>query len=237
MGQRAKDFLSSFNRIEKWLREHLDNPSSMGFSELTRRVSRQKNSELAQFEDDLIQMAQLRNAIVHEQVADDFIIAEPNKWAVTRIQSIEKRLLSPQKVLPQFAKNVTGFEMDISIEKLLRIVAKKQFSQFPIYDSGVFQGLITVRGIGLWVAMESAQGTIKLEGKKASDLLNKNYKQSNYQFVSEDTNIFVIEKLFSEQTRLEAILITRNGDPNGNLLGIIRPRDLYTISEKDESNC
>lgn len=233
MGQRAQDFLSSFNRIEKWLRERLDNPANMGFSELTRRVSRQRNSELAQFEDDLIQMAQLRNAIVHEQIANDFIIAEPNEWAVERIQTIEKYLLSPEKVLPRFAKKVTGFEMDISVEKLLSIVAKKQFSQFPIYDSGVFKGLITVRGIGLWLAIESSQGTVNLAGKKASDLLIKNYKQSNYQFVSADTTVFNIEKLFSEQIRLEAILITKDGNPNGNLLGIVRPRDLYTISEKD----
>lgn len=233
MGQRAQDFLSSFNRIEKWLRERLDNPVNMGFSELTRRVSRQRNSELAQFEDDLIQMAQLRNAIVHEQIANDFIIAEPNQWAVERIQTIEKFLLSPEKVLPRFSKKVTGFEMDISVEKLLSIVAKKQFSQFPIYDSGVFKGLITVRGIGLWLAIESSQGTVNLAGKKASDLLIKNYKQSNYQFVSADTTVFNIEKLFSEQIRLEAILITKDGNPNGNLLGIVRPRDLYTISEKD----
>ena len=233
MGQRAQDFLSSFNRIEKWLRERLDNPSNMGFSELTRRVSRQRNSELAQFEDDLIQMAQLRNAIVHEQIANDFIIAEPNEWAVERIQKIENLLLSPKKVLPRFAKNVTGFDINLSVEKLLSIVAKKQFSQFPIYDSGIFKGLITVRGIGLWLAIESSQGTVNLEGKKASDLLIKNYKQSNYRFVSKDTTVLDIEKLFSEQIRLEAILITKDGDPNGNLLGIIRPRDLYTISEKD----
>ena len=55
------------------------------------------------------ELAQLRNAIVHDQVADDFVIAEPNDWAVTRIKQIEESLLRPEKVLPRFGKKVTGF--------------------------------------------------------------------------------------------------------------------------------
>ena len=31
-------------------------------------------------------MAQLRNAIVHERIADDFVIAEPNEWAVQQVK-------------------------------------------------------------------------------------------------------------------------------------------------------
>ena len=30
------------------------------------------------YEDDLLQLAQLRNAIVHDRIAVDFVIAEPN---------------------------------------------------------------------------------------------------------------------------------------------------------------
>lgn len=42
-------------------------------------------------------MAQLRNAIVHERIADDFVIAEPNEWAVQRIETIEQALTKPEK--------------------------------------------------------------------------------------------------------------------------------------------
>lgn len=42
MGDRAEEFLSSFNRIEKWFREQLNNPTNMGFSEMVRRLSRKK---------------------------------------------------------------------------------------------------------------------------------------------------------------------------------------------------
>ncbi|MEI5992636.1 CBS domain-containing protein [Candidatus Enterococcus mansonii] len=233
MGERAAEFLSSFNRIEKWFREQLNNPTNMGFSEMVRRLSRKKDSHIPRFQDDLLQMAQLRNAIVHEQISTDFVIAEPNEWAVNRIHAIEKELISPEKVLPRFAKKVTGFDITISIKDILAIVARKQYSQFPIYDDGLFKGLITVRGLGIWLAVESSKGDIQLEGKKAAELLITNYKGSNYQFVSKETTVFQVEEMFVNQFRLEAILITKDGDPNGNLLGIIRPRDLYNNLEKE----
>ncbi len=49
-------------------------------------------------------MAQLRNAIVHEKIGENFVIAEPNQWVVTRIQQIEQALLQPETVLPKFGK-------------------------------------------------------------------------------------------------------------------------------------
>ncbi|WP_207694944.1 CBS domain-containing protein [Enterococcus sp. DIV0212c] len=233
MGERAEEFLSSFNRIEKWFREQLNNPTSMGFSEMVRRLARKKDSQITLFQDDLLQMAQLRNAIVHERISTDFVIAEPNDWAVQRMQEIEQALISPEKVLPRFSKKVTGFDVNISIKEILSIVARKQYSQFPIYDDGVFKGLITVRGIGIWLAIESSKGDIHLEDRKASELLVNNYKGSNYQFVSKETTVFQVEEMFVTQVRLEAILITKDGNPNGSLLGIIRPRDLYNNLEKE----
>lgn len=99
MASGADQFLSSFNRIEKRLRDELDNPRNMGFSEMVRRLSKSKNINVRRAEDDLLQMAQLRNAIVHEKIGENFVIAEPNEWVVNRIQEIERSLLAPEKVM------------------------------------------------------------------------------------------------------------------------------------------
>ncbi|MTD38991.1 CBS domain-containing protein [Erwinia sp. CPCC 100877] len=233
MGARAEQFLSSFNRIEKWLREQLNNPANMGFSEMVRKLASKRELQVAFYQDDLLQMAQLRNAIVHERISTDFVIAEPNEWAVNRMLVIEKNLIRPEKVLPRFAKKVTGFDLTIPIKDILAIVARKQYSQFPIYDRGIFKGLITTRGLAVWLAVESLKGDIHLQGRKAAELVERNYKESNYHFVSRETTIYQVEEMFRSQIRLEAVLITKDGNPNGNLLGIIRPRDLYNILEKE----
>ncbi|MBV6552659.1 hypothetical protein KTN00_16880, partial [Acinetobacter soli] len=70
----------------------------MGFSEMVRRLSKQKQGDIKKYEEDLFQMAQLRNAIVHEKIGENFVIAEPNQWVVTRIQQIEQALLQPETV-------------------------------------------------------------------------------------------------------------------------------------------
>ncbi|MGJ0996748.1 CBS domain-containing protein [Enterococcus casseliflavus] len=227
MASGADQFLSSFNRIEKRLRDELDNPRNMGFSEMVRRLSKSKNINVRRAEDDLLQMAQLRNAIVHEKIGENFVIAEPNEWVVNRIQEIEHSLLAPEKVMPRFAKRVTGFEKHLPLPELLKIVAQKRYSQFPIYDNGRFLGLITLRMLGYWLAKESLHGEIKLAGRTADELLAGDGKRSNYCFVSAETTIVEVEELFQKNALLEAVLITKDKNPNGNLLGIIRPRDIF----------
>ncbi|HAQ0355509.1 TPA: hypothetical protein IWO52_001230, partial [Enterococcus faecium] len=68
-------FLISFNRIEKWMRDEMGNARNMGFTELVRRLAQRKQLMIRKYEDDLLQLAQLRNAIVHDRIAVDFVIA------------------------------------------------------------------------------------------------------------------------------------------------------------------
>ena len=42
-----------------------------------------------------------------------------------------------------------------------------------------------------------------------------------------------LNKCFGEQPRLEAVLISKSGHPNGELVGIVRPRDLASIHRKE----
>ncbi len=90
MGERADAFLSSFNRIEKWLNDQLDNPQNMGFNQMVRRLSNREELPVKTYENDLLQISQLRNAIVHEQIDDDFVIAEPNQWILDRIKKLKR---------------------------------------------------------------------------------------------------------------------------------------------------
>lgn len=229
MGQQANTFLTSFNRIEKWLKDEFDSPKNMGFTQMVRRLASRTDLPIKHYEDDLIQISQLRNAIIHEQVREDFVIAEPNQWIVHRILTIEAALLKPELVLPRFGKKVTGFEQTLALTELLRVVARKRYSQFPLYDKGKFTGLITLRDIGYWVSRESLNGNLYFENKFAKDLFLSDGKTTNYEFVSEDCSILTAEAMFKDEPLLEAILITKDGNQNGDLLGIIRPRDMLNL--------
>lgn len=226
VGQQADLFLPSFTRIEKWLKSQLNNPKNMSFVEMVRRLAKQNETEIKKYEDDLLQFAQLRNAIIHERISTNFVIAEPNEWTIQRIQKIESRLIDPQKVYPLFKKKVTTFCYQDSLQELLRVINERGYSQFPIYDGHEFKGLVTVHGLGLWLASQVAGDQITISRKKIEDILRSDRRRKNYQFVHQNQFVFQVEKIFSENPTLEAVMITENGDENEKLLGIIRPRDL-----------
>ena len=102
-------FLISFNRIEKWMRDEMGNARNMGFTELVRRLAQRKQLMIRKYEDDLLQLAQLRNAIVHDRIAVDFVIAEPNDWTVKRIQLIEQELIQPRNRTTSICKTCNRF--------------------------------------------------------------------------------------------------------------------------------
>lgn len=84
VGKQAELFLAAFNRIEKWLKNEYDGKQVPGFSELVRRLSQRKDLQVKSYRDDLLELAQLRNAIVHDRISPDFVIAEPNEWVIKK---------------------------------------------------------------------------------------------------------------------------------------------------------
>ncbi|EOT44503.1 CBS domain-containing protein [Enterococcus columbae] len=231
----ADTFLASFNRIEKWLRAKLDSPSSMGFSQMVRLVSKKGHVSVKKYEEDLYQFAQLRNAIVHDKVLPEFVIAEPNDWAVIRIQEIEQALIKPKTIGQLFSKKVVMFEKNTPLLELLKIAEKKKYSQFPLQHQGQLIGVITLRMLGYWFARYATQNQLlNLQNLTANDLLMADGKKSNYLLLDQAVSCDEAESLFHQQPTLEVIFITEVVSNNLSIVGIIRPRDFINIEEKSE---
>lgn len=224
---RSELFLISFNRIEKWLRKQLDFPSNMGVSEMIRRMKKKTDFPITDFEYDLVEFSQLRNAIVHNKIEKDFIIAEPNQWAVDRILEIEEKLMHPKTVQSYIGGKVKVFEATIPLKEILHIIVEKEYSQFPIYQNGKFRGLITTRGLGMWFAKHFDVAVTMLDVYTALDILDADTKRDAVRFLKPSDYEFKAISLFKDNPRLEAILITEDGRGNSKLLGIISPKDLF----------
>lgn len=227
MGDQANKFLAAFNRIEKWMRDEIDVPNNMGFSEIVRRLSKRHDLLVRRYQDDLIEIAQLRNAIVHDRISPDFVIAEPNEWVIKKLEKIEMDLTRPEKVIPRFKKHVTGFDKNTTLTSILTIIAEKRYSQFPIYDGGKFLGLVTAHGLGIWMAMQDHDTSIRINGQTIQVVLESDRKRNNYRFINEDTHVFQAIELFLKDPTIEALLITKDGNPDGNLIGIMRPKEVF----------
>lgn len=233
MVSHAERFLVAFNAIEQNLKEQLDLKRHFSFARMI-EYGRKKHPLIEKHEVDLKKFSELRNVIVHERVSPGFIIAEPHMSIVEKIESIRDEITKPKRVFPNYEKNVRTLKTTDVLGTALSLVQRHRYSQFPVYDSGSFVGLLTNNGIANWFAHHAAKMNGSLNEVAISELLNFEKHVNNVLFVAKDVYLFEVKEMFihhleKKMTRLEAVLITETGRRNEKLLGIITPYDVIRL--------
>lgn len=142
-------------------------------------------------------------------------------------------LTQPVTVGTMFARTVHTFDAEDSLAKVLRIVRERNFMQLPIYRNEEFIGLITSAGLARWLVQTVDEKVISREITTMGDILKYEKAGENHRFIASNTSVYEAEEIFKhsivEGSRLEALLITRNGKKEEKLTGIITPIDLIKI--------
>lgn len=123
----ARRFINSYNKIDSKMRALYNFKPSQSFSDMVRR-SAQENSVIRKFEDELMDYARLRNAIVHQSM-DGEIIAVPCDSVVEKIEYIEKLLYAPPTIgetMPD--KRIVSVDEQMSVKQVLLLVARTNYS-------------------------------------------------------------------------------------------------------------
>ncbi|WP_010650253.1 CBS domain-containing protein [Oceanobacillus massiliensis] len=230
MYSNSERFLSAFNRIEKVLKSLLIK-KEMGFSRAV-RVLRDENAVIKRYTDDLLEYAELRNAIVHNKIDVAFAIAEPHDSVVEQVERIERELTQPREVDPLFMKEVVVFQQDEPLANMLEVVNQKGITKFPIYKGDEFLGLITHKGITKWLAKGLRNSSEPVLDARLTDILQCE-TGDNYKFIKSGTSVYEAIEIFKEQIgkgiRIEALLITRKGTKSEKLLGIVTNWDIMEV--------
>ncbi|MUK88863.1 CBS domain-containing protein [Ornithinibacillus sp. L9] len=228
MYKNSEKFLAAFNRIEKALRQELQNSKGIGFAKAVKILAKY-NSIVSKYSDDLLEYAELRNAIVHDKIDTMHAIAEPHDSVVKHIEKIEKDITQPKVVIPMFSRRVVSFQVKDSLSDVLEAIHEKGFSKFPVYYEDEFKGLFTESAITKWLAdnkFSSGSETLIEE-------ILPYQKNSNFKFIGRDTTVYEAIGIFKDQiekgNRIDALLITENGKNSEELLGIITSWDMMGI--------
>lgn len=228
----SERFIVAYNRIEKLLTEKANTDEYCPFYRLIDKV-KITNSVVRKYEDDLRELGDLRNAIVHNRTDIDYVIAEPHDEIVERIELIEQKLSNPLTVGALFGCKVHTLQAEDSLTAVLKVMADSRFTQVPIYQNGKFKGLITAADITYWLAGHSTEDAIPREIPTLSEVYDHENRNVSFEFVDKDLSVYEAEDYFkraiTKGTRLEALLITDNAQSDGELMGIIRPFDLLKI--------
>lgn len=233
MASNGERFLAAFNKLDKSLKSDLNIQRHTSFARMV-ESAKKRHPIVQKYENDLKKFAELRNVIVHEQIAPDYIIAEPHIDLVEKIESIVEKLTMPEKVYPRYKRKVRTFQYYGQLGEVLEVIKHKSFTQFPIYNGGQFMGLLTNNGISAWLAHNQDQCAMSINNVLLNEVFQFEKHCHNVMFVSRDKYVFEIKDLFitnfnRKMTRLDALLITNNGHRHEDLLGIITPFDVIRM--------
>lgn len=224
----SEAFLNAFAKIERHLRRVTAAKPWMPFVQLVSRASK-FSPEVRRFREDLREFADLRNAIVHDRMHDE-VIAEPNAWAVERIDMIANLLTAPPAVIPLFEKRVFVIDEDQSLGEAVRLMRKHSFSKLPVQGpDGVYVGLLTANTIARWLGAVSGE-SVNLRKTTVREVVGHTENGESEVFVPAATSVFEVYEQFhraeSRGKTLEAVMITHDGLPSSKIIGIITISDL-----------
>jgi len=218
-------FLTAYNKIDHFLRGRIIVDREQGFKKVVHEYGQKYPSW--PHKDALLLLADLRNVLTHNRVEVYEYLSVPTEPVVWKIEQIRDSLIEPQKVIPAFQRNVLTVSLEDSLLHVLKLVRENNYSQFPVYKDGEFQGLITENGIAFWLASHVKEmSLVEFEEQTVKDVLFFEEQRKNYLFIGRTTPVYEANGLFMKERFLEAVLITKNGKKTEKLLGIMTRWDL-----------
>ena len=233
---RSTEFLDAFASIEKHLRKISQSSKDTSIPQMIASLKREKSfSEIRAVENDLRELADLRNAIVHER-GEGAILAVPNETAVDLIKSTLKRIAQPAKIFPYFRRQgIETFLATQAIGDLVESIYQNSYSQFPIYDNKGFVDLLTSNTVARWLGSVAKNDLVSLNDTTIEQVLECTENRDHVKFMSRECSVFEAIELFNDHegkgTRLEAILISQNGIESEKIIGMIAYSDMPQLIE------
>ena len=228
----ARRFIQSYNNIDYTIRTRYNLNRSMGFSELIRK-SVALNYIVRKYEDDLIDFGRLRNAIVHGN--EDYIMAEPHIDVVEQIEKIGRMLTAPPKALELVCRrDVLTISASQSMKDAIMLIASSSYSNIPAYNDkgeiiGIANGQKILDSFGKHL-LSGGKADSFLNNVKIEDMLSKIENSNYYIFANKDLTVEEALEFFHDNSKLLAILVTKNGGAKEKPLGIITGSDVIKMN-------
>lgn len=133
---------------------------------------------------------------------------------------------------PKNRRSVETISIQDTLARVLKIIDRRDYSQFPVYEDKQFRGLLTENGVTRWLAHHVVKtlSLVELDDIPVAQVLQNEEKRKNYQFVSREMLVDDIRALFAKQALLEAVLITASGKQAEKLLGVATRWDVLHLA-------
>jgi CBS domain-containing protein len=223
----ADELVQLLNELDDHFARLPDARRWRGFVERLENGAR-RDPVIRRWRDDLREFAELRNAVIHSRGYPEKVIAEPSEEALQQLRDIAAKIIDPPR-LSRFAGEVHTFTPSTPLLNALQFMGRRHISQVPVLDGEAVQ-LLTSDGIARWLEAQATADVISLGETRVEHVLAHEH-ENNCVFMRsnatlDEARLAFEEELKSGRRRLRAILVTKDGKPGGNILGIVTPGDL-----------
>ena len=230
---RAGEFIQLFNQLADHLRNFLGVDRGVSFPQMINLASR-KDPIVRRNAIRLREYGELRNAIVHHTSYPEEVIAEPVEGVVSRFRQIVDNITAPKLLLPTFRKPVKCFSPDDHLLDALSVMRDNDYAQVVVRDGGILT-VLTSRGLSRWLEKQANSDVVSIKDVKVRAALSLEGQDpclvmAGSRSVDEAQQAFV-DSLIRKKRRIFAIIITENGKPEEEPLGIVTPGDLLGVVE------
>ncbi len=236
--KRSREFLDIFKEIEQHLQSESEFSGHQSFHNLIDEF-REKHSVIEFYYDQLRHIRNIRNLLVHNHE----FYAVPNEKSLEVLKKIKDIIKNPPSVIPLFEKEVLTASADSFLIEAARTMRENDFSQVPVIDSkNHIIDLLTSNSIARWLGSLDNNENIDVSARnvRVEDVLEYKEGHCRYEIVDRRTSVVEVLNLFKEASkrgeRLEAIIITDEGNKEGDQKGIITGSDVTSIYDNIDLN-
>ncbi len=229
-------FLDAYNAIDKALRIQYNFKTTISFSDLIRRCA-DLNSVIRSHENDLINFARLRNAIVHSS-DNNKVIAEPHLDVVELMEKIAKLITTPPLVIDILRQRpVTVIDATRSLYDLIKETGKTGHGMIPAYRDNFLIGIVRWRKLieDLATILDTTNLDNFIRQTSIENYLRLYPQAGHFSIVSKNITIEQALTIFNNNRKIAGILLTENGTATERPIGFLTNADLIDLVKIIES--
>ncbi len=264
---RIDRFEGAYNRIDREMQRVLDEPRDgrrRGYSSCVRQIAATRR-HFGRHLDFLLEVGELRNALIHNRFGATEYIAVPTMTTVQTLESIDEELRKPVPLRALAAKDVVTINATDRIGAVLTLVQTRGFVRFPVRVDGRIAALLTASGVLRWIASHdldacalptssrnidnaragaldatSGEGNNErvictIASVSVGEVLARDHRRDEFALLARDASADDALTLWAKNPRLEAVVITEHGRADETPIGIATATDLIRLLESTKS--
>lgn len=227
---RAERFLNLYKELEDVLEQRYPKSGRPG----TAIMDFANRDEGAAFKEDLNTCREVRNLLSHHPDMDGEAIVEPSDALIQVLVDALEYVRTPKPAI-DFATPRSRLLIADSGERVfpvMRAMEKEGYSHVPVFRNGRLTGVFSISTVFSYTLTERNRITEDTRIFELGDLLKLDkHTSERFAFVGPQADYWMVRDLFNRKPgerskRLAVIFITKNGRPDGTILGIVTPWDL-----------